>query len=119
MTVLSTLGVILLLAFLVEALVEYIFGQLVEHVAVLKPYSWALMYVALAVGVAGAFIYRFDLIYLIGGWLESPIEMHPFGIVLTGLAIGRGASFIHDIIQRFFASPEPKVIIGLAETREG
>ncbi len=116
MNVLSTLGVILLLAFIIEAMVEYIFGQLVAHTPKLQPFAWTLMYVALLIGVAGAFIYKFDLIFLIGSWLNAPVPSHWFGVALTGLAIGRGSNFIHDIIKRFFASDQPKVIVGLVDT---
>jgi hypothetical protein len=102
MSVLGILAVIFLLSFLVEALVEYIFGKLFDHVPALMPYRWCLMYVALAVGVAGAFIYQFDVISLLSIWLETPIMVHPFGIALTGLGIGRGSNFLHDLIKKFF-----------------
>lgn len=102
MSVLGILSVILLLSFLVEALVEYVFGGLFDNVPVLKPYKWALMYIALAAGVVGAFVYQFDVINLLSIWLETPIDIHPFGIALTGLGIGRGSNFIHDLIKKFF-----------------
>jgi len=102
MSVLGILAIIFLLSFLVEAMVEYIFGKLFDHVPALTPHKWLLMYVALAAGVAGAFIYQFDVISLISIWLETPINIHPFGIAITGLAIGRGSNFIHDLIKKFF-----------------
>jgi hypothetical protein len=102
MSVLGILAVILLLSFLVEALVEYVFGKLFDNIPGLKPYKWLLMYVALAAGVGGAFVYQFDVISLLSIWLETPIEIHPFGIALTGLGIGRGSNFIHDLIKKFF-----------------
>lgn len=105
MIVLSILGVIFLLAFLVEALVEYLFGQACEHVAVLKPYQWLLIYVSAAVGIVGAFVYQFDLLSLLGSYLGADIPVTPFGIVLTGLAIGRGANWLHDAVVKFFVKP--------------
>ena len=108
MNILSILGVILLLAFLVEALVEYVFGTLADKVPALQKHKWVIMYIALAVGIVGAFIYDFDLMYLLGQWLGADIVHSNMGIVLTGLAIGRGSNFIHDLVQRFFASNEPK-----------
>jgi len=105
MSVLAILGVVFLLAFLVEALVEYLFGQLCEHTPVLKPYQWALIYVSAAVGVVGAFVYQFDLLSLLGVFLGADIPITPFGILLTGLSIGRGASFLHDAVQKFFVKP--------------
>jgi uncharacterized membrane protein AbrB (regulator of aidB expression) len=102
MSVLGILAVIFLMAFLVEALVEYVFGKPFDHVEILKPYKWLLMYIALAVGVAGAFIYQFDVIHLLSDWLKVPIAVHPFGMALTGLMIGRGSNFVHDVIKKFF-----------------
>ena len=102
----AVIGVILLLAFFVESLTEYLFGQLFEHVPALKPFSWALMYLAAAIGVAGAFFYRLDLMALISQYLDVPIEPGWFGITLTGLAIGRGANYISDLVARFFVKPK-------------
>ena len=103
MNVLGTLGVIFLASFLVEALVEATLGQVFDKVAKLAQFKWTLMYAAMVVGVVGAFIYSFDLIHLLGEWLNAPMPVHPFGEILTGLAIGRGSNFIHDLITKFFA----------------
>lgn len=103
--VLAVIGVIVLLAFLVESLTEYAFGRAVEHIPALQPWSWCLAYVAMAVGIAGAWVYRFDLMYLIGQALETTVPVTGFGITITGMAIGRGANYIHDLVSRFFAKP--------------
>ena len=118
MSVMSTLGVILVLSFLVEALVEFIYGQFCDHFPVLEPYKWLSFILAMITSVVGAFIYQFDLLHLVGEWLGNPIVLHPFGITLTGLAIGRGSNFIHDIISKFFNSGNPKVVIGLMDAKE-
>ena len=118
MSVLAVLGIILLLSFLVEALVEFIYGQFCDHFPVLEPYKWLSFVLAMITSVIGAFIYQFDLLYLVGQWLGSPIALHPFGILLTGLAIGRGSNFIHDIISKFFKSGDPKVVIGLVNENQ-
>ena len=102
MSILAILAVILLLAFMVESLTEYFFGQLAANIPALKPYSWLLIYVAAAVGVLGAFVYKFDLLSLLGGYLQVNIPIGPFGIAITGAAIGRGSNYIHDIISKFF-----------------
>ena len=102
MNVLGTLAVIFLLAFLVEALVEAVFGKVVEQVPKLKPYSWLLAYLAFAAGVAGAFVYRFDLLFLLGQWLDAPVPLTSFGMILTGLGVGRGSNFINDLVSKFF-----------------
>ncbi len=104
MNVMGMLGVIFLLAFLVEALVEAVFGKLIDNIPVLKPYSWLLAYIAYAVGITGALIYRFDILYLLAQWLSvSEISVTTFGIIITGLGIGRGSNFINDLVSKFFA----------------
>jgi hypothetical protein len=118
MSVLAVLGIILLLSFLVEALVEFLFGQFCDHIPALEPYKWLSFVFAMIAGVAGSFIYKFDLMHLVGEWLGNPIPIHGFGITLTGLAIGRGSNFIHDIISKFFKSGDPKVVIGLVNDNQ-
>lgn len=102
MDILATLGVIFLLSFLVESLVEYIAGQLFKHIPAISSYSWVTMYIALAVGIAGAFVYGFDLLALLGTYLGASIQSSSFGIVLTGAAIGRGSNYLHDLVSRYF-----------------
>jgi hypothetical protein len=99
---LAILFVIFLMAFLVESLTEYLFGQAFEHVPKLAPFSWMLMYIAAAVGVVGAFVYGFDIISLVGIYIGQILPVTWFGILLTGLAIGRGSNFIHDLVVKFF-----------------
>lgn len=101
MEIIGQLGVILLLAFLTESLTEAVFGEPFDHSPKLQPYKWLLKYVAFAVGVAGAFFYSFDFLYLVGRYLGVYIPVHPLGIVLTGLTVGRGAQAVHDVIDRF------------------
>lgn len=107
LSVFAILGVIFLLAFLTESMVEYVFGAIVAHVDKLKPYAWLTMYLAMAVGIAGAFIYKFDLIYLVAQFMGAPIAVHPMGIILTGMSIGRGANYLHDLVSRYFVKPTP------------
>ena len=105
MPVLAVLGVIFFASFLIEALVEYLLGQPFEHSEKLKPYRWMLMYASAAVGVVGAFIYQFDLFALLGIYFGADIPITPFGITLTGFAMGRGANFLHDAVAKFFVKP--------------
>lgn len=113
MDVIAILAVVMLLAFLVESFTEYVFGQIFEHIPRFKPYAWTLMYIAMLIGIIGAFVYRIDLIHLLSKFLtsESPVNLiipiHPMGMILTGLAIGRGSNFIHDLISRFFGKSAP------------
>jgi hypothetical protein len=107
--VMGTLGVILLLAFLVETLVEALFGRIVDHVPVLQPYKWALVYLAVAAGVAGAWVYQFDVIYLAGQVVETPVKPTAFGVIVTGVSIGMGASYIHQLIGTYFPARQREV----------
>jgi hypothetical protein len=100
--VFGLLAIILFVAFLVEALVEYLFGQLIDKFPALLPYRWLLVYISAAVGVIMAFVYQFDLVSILGAFVAITIPVNPFGITLTGLAIGRGANFIHQIVQQYF-----------------
>lgn len=115
---LGILVVILSVAFLVETLTEAVFSPLFEKIPGLAPYRWALAYIALAVGLAGAFIYGFDLISILSHYVtriqaavdplgEYPtIEPNWFGEAITGLAIGKGSNYIHQFISKFFPSKE-------------
>jgi len=102
MSVLAILMVILLLAFLVESLTEFLLGDVFDKITVLTPFKWTLKYFAVAAGVLGAFVYKFDLPALLGQYLEITIATSVFGIVLTGIAIGKGSNYLHQVISQFF-----------------
>ncbi len=88
----ATFALILVLAFLTESMVEYFLGWIVR----IKPY---LMYVSAAVGIALAIVYQLDMIAV----FFKGAALTPFaGYVLTGLVIGRGANFVHDIAKNYF-----------------
>lgn len=111
MDALKLLGVIFFLAFLVESLVEFFLGQTFDKVPALTPYKWALMYAAAAVGIVGAFVYKFDLLAIMGLYIGVTLQVTTLGMILTGLAIGRGSNFLHDILDKFFVAPSPKVTV--------
>lgn len=102
MNIFGILGVIFLLAFLVESLVEYLVGQVFDQVSVLTPYKWTLMYISAFVGVLGAVVYQFDLLFLLAQFLEVSLEQSIFGTILTGLSVGRGANYLHDLVTKYF-----------------
>ncbi len=102
MQITGTLGVILLLAFLVETLVEALFGRIVDHIPAIQPYKWALIYVAVAAGIAGAWVYQFDVLYLAAQFMDVSLTVTPFGVTITGIAVGMGAGYIHQIISTYF-----------------
>lgn len=104
MEALGVLVVMVGLAFLVETLTEAIFGPIFDKTPALTPHKWALMYVALVVGVVGALIYKFDLIVLLAETVKVEPAISPgiFGMVITGLAIGKGSNYLHQFISKFF-----------------
>jgi hypothetical protein len=105
--VLAMLVVILLMAFMIEAAVEFFIGKAFEKFPKLKPYSWCLMYVAAVAGIAGAMLYQFDMLNLLSRFVDlvPPIPITGFGMVLTGLTIGRGSNAVHDVYKKFFFKP--------------
>jgi len=104
---LTTMGVIFFISFMLEGAIEYFFGILFEKVAKLEPYSWALMYVSAIVGIIAAFGYQFDLVFLFAKFLGQSVgEPSIMGILLTGLAIGRGSNYLHDFVGKFFIKVE-------------
>jgi ABC-type thiamin/hydroxymethylpyrimidine transport system permease subunit len=100
------------LAFLVESLVEYLIGTPMEHVAVLKPWKWSLMYIAAVVGVALALYWKIDLIAIIANGVaqlsgvEFTWQVSRVGQILSGLIIGRGSNFLHDFLANALKKPE-------------
>lgn len=106
MTTLGILVVLLALAFLVETLVEFLFGTLFDKVPVLAPHKWALMYIAVLVGIVGAFLYHFDLLEILGETVkaEPAITVTWYGEAITGIAIGKGSNYLHQFISQFFPS---------------
>jgi hypothetical protein len=107
MLVLAWTGLAFLLAFVVESMVEYLFGQLLDNVPKLKPLQWLLVYVPLAPGIGLAFFYRIDLVWLMGQQVQAtmavelPIQISWVGMLLSGLAIGRGSNYVHDLASKF------------------
>jgi len=105
MNVLAILGIVLFLAFLTESMVEYFVGGLADHIPAIEPYKWLTIYVSAVFGVVASFIYRLDIVSLLSQFLQVQFAVTTFGIVITGLVIGRGANFVHDIWQKFFVKP--------------
>lgn len=98
----GTLVVITGLAFLVETLVEALFGRVMDHFPALVPYKWTLFYIAVLAGILGAFNYQFDVLYLLFLFVGVPSTTTLYGTAITGIAIGMGAVYIHQFISKFF-----------------
>jgi len=85
----EAIGAVFLLAVAVEALIQVIKGWLPSGVS--AP-GWVWPVTGAALGIALCLLADVDLLRLAGVDLKSP----PAGMVLTGLLISRGASFVHD-----------------------
>jgi hypothetical protein len=106
--VIVILLVTLLLAFLIETLVEYFVAPFFNNIPKLAGYKWTQMYIAMAIGLVSAFVYRLDLVSLLSQFLSqvstggSVLPTTTFGIIITGTAIGRGSNYLHDLVMKFF-----------------
>lgn len=83
------MGGILLLAFFVEGLIEYLFGKDNETQPILK-------YVALLIGVLLAVAYNVDILAMVG--LHSIVPL--IGNVVSGVIIGRGSNYVNDFVGK-------------------
>jgi len=99
-------AVMIFLAYLIETLVEALLGPIFEKVPKLSPWKWALMYIAIAAGVYAAFLYKFDVVYMLASFLGvENLQITVFGIVITGLGVGKGSNYLHDLFKKFFVKP--------------
>jgi hypothetical protein len=96
---LVSLTLISLLAFLAEGLTEYLARPVLAFLGVKDKSPMWLRYVAAIVGVGLAFAYQADLLALVGFQAVHPA----IGLTLTGILIGRGSNYVHDLMDRYFA----------------
>ena len=91
----APLLVVTALAFLCESLTEYFFADVLAALGVAGKH---LRYIAALVGVGLALLYGLDAMQRFLGL--SPRVPH-MGEVLTGLVLGRGANYVHDLYARY------------------
>jgi hypothetical protein len=84
---------ILALAFLAESLTEYFFADLLTGAR-----ARYLKYIACLVGIGLAMLYQINIMGPLLGL--CPRWAYP-GQALTGVLLGRGANFVHDIYSRY------------------
>ena len=103
---LPTLAMVFVLSFLAESLTEYFARPILgprsqpEDEAGSRPLSalW-LRYVAALVGVGLALLYQVDLLAFFGLHALHPVA----GQIVTGILIGRGSNYLHDLVDRWLA----------------
>lgn len=81
------------LAFLAESLTEYFFADFLTG-----PRARYLKYISCLVGIGLAMLYQIDIMGPLLGL--TPRWALP-GQALTGVLLGRGANYIHDIYSRY------------------
>lgn len=116
LSVLISFAVIFGLSLAVESVVEAVLGEPFNHMPKILPYKWLLKYVAFAVGIGGAILYKFDFISLLSTWFSTLIPEAPpmslpvtyYGMILTGCTIGRGSQAVHDLYQKWAKPVTPK-----------
>ena len=105
---------VLFFSAILEAVVEFIFGIPADYSPWLtKNKGWMIPIVTIAVAITGAFIYKLDLFYIYGQFIEGimfeiagqrvvlGIASGPLGIVLTGILLARGSNFVHEIYKKY------------------
>jgi hypothetical protein len=90
------------LAFLAESLTEYLFAGLLS--AARLPGD-LIRYVAVVVGVVLAWAYDLDITRDVLGLTPRPALL---GVVLSGVILGRGASYVHDFYQSYLRPGDAK-----------
>lgn len=91
----------LIAAVFVEGLVEYTLKNFATG-------KWV-KFVALALGIIFAIVYKLDLLMMLGLEAISPYV----GYVVTGLIIGRGSNYVNDFMSKFKdggAADKPKSV---------
>lgn len=121
---LATFAGILILATLVESLVEYLVKPIFlpkdqaqysgpqpdvsgeegdKPLVPLKPATRVLLirYISAGVGMLLCVAYRADLLALAGLATNAPVV----GSLITGIVVGRGANYLHDLVSQWAKKP--------------
>jgi len=93
--------VALALAFIAESMTEYLFASWIDWLKEKHPEvekAQPLKYIGAGVGLVLAFVYNLDLLRAMLGAIANPPWV---GVVITGLAIGRGANYVHNFAKEY------------------
>ena len=119
MNTVTTFAAIFVLATLAESIVEYLVKPLLlpeeprpddpkpvagdengdGELIVIPPHTRGMLlrYVSALVGILLCIAYRADLLALVGLITTTPLV----GYIITGIVIGRGANYLHDLVGRW------------------
>jgi hypothetical protein len=93
---------VLALAFLAESLTEYLFAA---PLSAARLPADVIRYVAVAVGVLLAWAYDLDITRDVLGLEPRPALL---GVILSGIVLGRGASYVHDFYGSYLRPGDAK-----------
>ena len=103
----AIVALLIFAAFVIEAIVEYLAASWLK--LVIKSAEWravALRWTAGAIGIFFCSIWGVDLMSaVVSAFGFEPLHTQTafwFGIVMTGLMIGRGANWLHDLAKQWF-----------------
>jgi len=123
-SVMVLLGVSFVMSWLIETLTEAILGNWADYVV--ERVEWIdeemkvrlLQLVPLALGVYSVgFLYQFDFISWLSVTLSATAEtfkisapvviaVTPYGRIVSGLAVGQGSHYMHELIGKFLKKPD-------------
>lgn len=104
----STFTFAVFLAVLVEGIAELISNTL-ERLKVPKEVSGTWMpWVAILIGVGGAFASGLDLLNAVAEMFEMHVNYY-VAVLMSGVIIGRGSSYVHDVWALVVSFRRPKV----------
>lgn len=87
---------VFLLAFVAEAMTEYLFSELLNRIEG-GQYCFVLKYIACTIGICFCVAYRVDILEMVAGLKPATPWI---GWVISGTIIGRGSNFLNDVIDR-------------------
>lgn len=94
-------------SFLIESTVEFLFGVVIDLWSSLDWLRKILPLIPLPLAIGAMFVYHIDLISTLVNLLpEQTWSVTPLGTIATGIMVGRGAVYLHQILNTYFPKKE-------------
>lgn len=91
----DTLVAVVLMALVIEKIAETVKAG----ISPAKPPGWVWFIITAGFGVAGCILFQVNMFLAIGLSSFTPAS-YIFGQVITGIGVGSGSNFVHDLIDR-------------------
>lgn len=105
----QTTVAILVLAFLCESMVEYFLSPIIKSGKLpVEAGRSVTLYSAALAGMGLAWLFSLDLF---GEFLGLQARLPVASVLLTGLVIGRGSNYVHDIFKRIRGDDAPPTVL--------